>query len=172
MGRIFGFTTVAVVTLTTLSLTSGCTAQAGAASGEKLGQTEAEQISKNIYIAGCHEPQPGITRKVALGAPNANGRIREQYGAKLVFPIQVTWSGSCVSKTTGLTNYYDNIDAKYTAAYYKDQFGNWTHTPYVGTCRWTHTAYQQDGDTKKPVPENEQQNITHKSCGLADTVND
>ena len=169
MNRIFCVGSSIVLGITAIAATYGCNAQPATGG---MSQSEAERVSNNIYIAGCHLPQPGITRTVQLGQPNPNGKIREQYGAKLVYPIQITWSGSCINRTSGLTNYYADVDAEYTANYYKDQFGKWTHTPFVGTCKWTHVAYQQDGDVKKPVPAEEQQSIQHRSCGLADTVND
>lgn len=145
----------------------GCNHQVSAATA--LSQAEAESISNNIYIANCHPPQQGLTRTVVLGTPNPNGHIREQYGPVMVYPVQVTWTGSCVGHPMGpqQMDVYDHVQARYTASYYKDQFGNWAHTPFVGSCSWVHVSYQPQGSAPIPVP-----NAHAEGCSTADTVND
>ena len=150
-----------------LLLGSGCRVNVQAASA--LGQAEAEKVSSNVYIADCHPPQPGLERTVTLGKPDPNGHIREKYGPVMVYPVQVTWTGSCSGHPVGpqQTDYFENVNARYTANYYKDDFGNWSHTPFVGSCKWLHTAYQQQGGPKVPVP-----NAHEDHCSIADTIND
>ena len=150
-----------------LTVGTGCHNKVNAETG--LSQAEAEQVSSNIYISNCHLPQPDLVRKVVLGKPDPNGHIREKYGSVMTYPVQVTWTGSCSGHPVSpqQTDFYENVNAKYTASYYKDQFGNWSHTPFVGTCSWVHAAYQPQGQPKTPVP-----NAQAEKCGISDTVND
>ena len=150
-----------------LATATGVQHQVSAASG--LSQEEAEKVSSNIYIANCHPPQAGLTRTVALGKPDPSGHIREKYGPVLVYPIQVTWAGSCVGHPMGpdQTDFYENVTARYTSNYFKDDFGNWSHTPFVGSCRWVHKAYQQKGRQVVQIP-----NAQPEGCMTADTIND
>lgn len=150
-----------------LAFSTGCTHTANAQAA--LTQAEAEKVSSNIYIANCHPPQPGLTRTVALGKPNPNGRVREIYGPTLVYPVQVTWTGTCSGHPANdnQTDFFTDVDAKYTANYYRDQFGNWTHTPFVGVCKWIHASYQPNGSPKIPVP-----GAHLEGCNIADTIND
>lgn len=151
-----------------MAIVAGCNHQVVAASSG-LSQAEAEKISSNIYIAGCHPPQPGLVRTVTLGTPNPHAFVYGSTASVMAYPIQVTWSGSCNGHpvNVGQTDFYDNVKAKYTANYYKDQFGNWTHTSYTGTCSRVHKAYQQNGGPMVPDP-----NTAPATCGLADSVND
>ena len=150
-----------------LALATGCTRSVSAQAA--LSQAEAEKQSSNIYMADCHPPQPTLTRTVVLGKPNPNGHIREQYGPVLVYPVQVTWSGSCSGHPANpqQTDFYENLQARYTASYYKDQFGNWAHTPFVGSCSRVHAAYQPAGSPRISIP-----NAQPEGCRPADTVNE
>jgi len=87
----------------------------------------------------------------------------------MVYPVQVTWSGTCSGHPAGpqQIDLYDSIQARYTANYYKDQFGNWAHTPFVGTCSWIHRSYQPSGSSSITIP-----NAHAETCGIADTIND
>ena len=128
-----------------------------------LTQADAEKLASQITVNGCNSDRKDLTQSVKLGTPDPNGHIREKYGPVMVYPIQVTWTGSCVGKVMGRTDYYANIDGKYTASYYRNDFGEWAHTPYVGKCSWSRVAYQMDGQAKTSIP-----NPAVDSCSLMD----
>lgn len=131
-----------------------------------LSQSEAEKLAAQITVNGCNGDRGGLTESVKLGTPNPNGHIREKYGPVQVYPVQVTWTGNCVAKVMGRTDYYANINGKYTASYYRNDFGEWAHTSYVGQCAWSRVAYQMDGQAKTPIP-----NPPTDSCSLMDLSN-
>lgn len=131
-----------------------------------LTQADAEKLAAQITINQCNENRGGLSQVVKLGTPDPNGKIREKHGPVMVYPVQVTWSGSCTSKVMGRTDYYGNINAKYTASYYKNDFGEWSHTPYVGKCSWSRVAYKMDGQAKTAIP-----NAPVDSCSLMDLSN-
>jgi len=133
---------------------------------DALSQQEAEKLAAQITINQCNGDRSQLAQSVKLGTPDPNGKIREKHGPVMVYPIQVTWAGSCVGKVMGRTDYYSNINAKYTASYYKNDFGDWAHTPYVGKCSWSRVAYQMDGQAKTAIP-----NPAVDSCSLMDLSN-
>ena len=129
---------------------------------DALSQAEAEKMAAQITIDHCSDAS-GIKQTVKLGTPDPNGHIREKHGAVKVYPIQVTWTGDCSDKQMGRTDYYANINAKYTASFYRNDFGDWAHTPYVGQCSRSKVAYQVDGQGKTEIP-----NPPVDSCALKD----
>ena len=143
------------------SLSACKSTQVNAASA--LTQAEAEKLAAQITINQCNADRSQLQQTVKLGTPDPNGHIREKHGSVMVYPVQVTWTGACTSKVIGRTDYYSGIDAKYTASYYKNDFGDWAHTPYVGKCSWQRVAYQMDGQSKTPIP-----NASTDSCALMD----
>lgn len=157
-------TAVCGVLAITFSLSACKTTRVDAASA--LTQAEAEKLAAQITISGCNGDRSQLTSTVKLGTPDPNGRIREKVGAVMVYPIQVRWTGSCVGKVIGRTDYYAGINAKYTASYYKNDFGDWAHTPYVGKCSWSRAAYKMDGQAKSSIP-----NPPVDSCSLMDLSN-
>ena len=165
----FRATCVLAVPVAIVALATGVGVQHRVSAAEGLSQPEAEKISSNIYIANCHPPQAGLTRVVTLGKPDPNRRIRERYGPVMVYPVQVTWTGNCIGHPMGpqQTDFYENVNARYTANYFKDDFGNWAHTPYVGSCRTVHKAYQQKGGPVVQIP-----NAQPEGCATQDTIND
>ena len=129
-----------------------------------LSQAEAEKLTSIIYINGCPGAQPQLTRTLRLGTPDPNGHIREKYGPVMVYPVMLTFSGSCTGHPMGRTDYFNGIAAKYTASYCRNEFGEWSHTPFVGSCNWSRTAYQMDGQPKAQVPAGEAAGF----CSLAE----
>lgn len=125
---------------------------APASAQSALSQSEAEKLAAQITINGCNAERSQLTETVKLGTPDPNGHIREKYGPVMVYPILVTWSGSCVGKVMGRTDFYSSINAQYTASFYRNDFGEWAHTPYVGKCSWSRVAYQMDGASKSSIP--------------------
>jgi hypothetical protein len=148
--------------LTVLLSLPGCNTHPVSAASP-LSQSQAEKLAAQITINSCNADRTNLKQSVKLGTPDPNGHIREKYGPVLVYPIQVTWTGSCVGKVMGRTDYYENINAKYTASYYQDDFGEWKHTPYVGKCDWSRTAYQMEGEAKASIP-----NPPVDGCALMD----
>jgi len=147
-----------------LSLTACKSAPASAQSA--LTQPEAEKLAAQATINNCNADRTQLTETVKLGTPDPNGHIREKYGSVMVYPVQVTWAGSCVGKVMGRTDFYSSITARYTASYYKNDFGEWSHTPFVGKCSWSRVAYQMDGDSRTSIP-----NPAVDSCSLMDLSN-
>ncbi len=131
-----------------------------------LSQAEAEKLAAQITINQCNADRSQLQQTVKLGTSDPNGHIREKYGPVMVYPVQLTWTGGCTSKVIGRTDYYSSIDAKYTARYYQNDFGEWAHTPYLGKCSSQRVAYQMDGQPKTPVP-----NPPTDSCALMDLRN-
>jgi hypothetical protein len=131
-----------------------------------LTQAEAEKLAAQITVNQCNADRSQLQEAVKLGTPDPNGHIREKYGSVMVYPVQVTWTGSCSSKVIGRTDYYSGIKAQYTASYYRNDFGDWAHTPYVGKCSWQRTAYQMDGQPRSEIP-----NPPVDSCSLMDLSN-
>ena len=130
-----------------------------------LSQSEAQKLASTITINQCTD-RAALKQDVKLGTPDPHGHIREKYGPVMVYPVQVTWSGSCVGKPMGRTDFYDNIQARYTTNYYRDDFGNWAHTPFNGKCSWVRTAYQMEGQAKTNIP-----NAAPEGCSLMDLGN-
>lgn len=142
---------------------SACKTNKVNAAASGLSQAEAEKLASQITINDCTGNHSQLSQTVKLGKADPNGHIREKHGSVMVYPIQVTWAGSCTGKPMGRTDYYANIQARYTASFYKNDFGDWSHTPYVGTCSWQRVAYQMDGQAKTDIP-----NPSTDSCALKD----
>ena len=130
-----------------------------------LTQAEAEKLVANTSINGCTD-RSKLTSQVRLGTPDPNGHIREKYGPVMVYPVQVTWTGSCVGKVIGRTDFFANINAKYTTNFWRNDFGEWSNTPYTGLCKWQRVAYQMNGQAKTPIP-----NPAVEGCALMDLRN-
>lgn len=131
-----------------------------------LTEAEAQQLAAQATVNGCNADRNQLAEAVKLGTPDPNGHIREKYGPVMVYPVMVTWTGSCVGKVMGRTDFYSSITARYTASYYKNDFGEWSHTPFVGKCSWSRVAYQMDGDSRSSIP-----NPAVDSCSLMDLSN-
>lgn len=145
---------------------SGCTSKPVNAAPAALTQAEAEKLLDNVTLAGCNADRSQLRRTVRLGTPDPNTHIREKYGPVMTYPVMVTWTGSCVGKVMGRTDFYDSINAKYTAGYWRNDFGEWSSTPLVGTCRAQRVAYQVDGNPKFTIP-----NPPMDGCSLMDLRN-
>lgn len=144
-----------------LSLTTTQSVRAQSA----LSQADAQKLAAQATINGC-TGRSQLNQSVRLGTPDPNGHIREKYGSVMVYPVQITWNGSCVGKVMGRTDFYSNINGIYTASFYRNDFGEWSHTPFVGKCSWSRVAYQMDGSSKTPIP-----NAAIDSCSLMDLSN-
>lgn len=145
---------------------TACNSNPVKAAAPALTQAEAEKILDNVTVASCTGDRSQLSRTVKLGTPDPNGHIREKYGPVMTYPVQVTWTGSCVGKVMGRTDYYANINAKYTAGYYRNDFGEWAGTPLVGRCTDQRVAYQMDGQAKVEIP-----NPPMDGCSLMDLRN-
>ena len=131
-----------------------------------LSQAEAEKLVSVTTINGCNGDRSQLQRAVKLGTPDPNGHIREKYGPVMVYPVQVTWTGSCVGGDSNRTDFFENINAKYTTSFWRNDFGEWSNTPYNGLCKWQRVAYQIKGQPKTPIP-----NPSTDGCALMDLRN-
>lgn len=130
-----------------------------------LSQAEAEKLVANTTINDCTDLSQ-LHSVVKLGAPDPNGHIRERHGPVMVYPVQVTWTGSCIGKGYGRTDYFENINAKYETNFWRNDFDEWANTPYNGLCKRQRVAYQMDGQARTGIP-----NPAVEACSLQDLRN-
>lgn len=161
LGPVAAFSGVIAVALT-LSAYRTNTVNAATA----LSQAEAEKLVSVTTINGCNLDRSHLIRTVRLGTPDPNGHIREKYGPVMVYPVQVTWTGTCVGGDSYRTDFFENINAKYTTSFWRNDFDEWSNTPYNGLCKWQRVAYQVKGQSKTPIP-----NPAVEGCSLMDLRN-
>ena len=122
-----------------------------AADQASLTQKEAEDLTNKIYVQQC-DADTVFQQTVKLGAVNKSAYIYGSLKPETVYPVQKTFSGSCVAHPMGRTD-WGTVDAKYTTNFYRDSFGDWKHTPVLGVCNYQRTAYQVEGQPKVDKPD-------------------
>jgi hypothetical protein len=124
--------------------------------------TAAAQVMKRVVVANC-DANPHLTETTQVAPVDPNGKVYGHYGPMRVIPVRREIIGTCAHKEIGRTDFY-RVHAVFTLNMYQDGFGNWQHTPALGTCTGGRTAYQMDGGPIAQTPPAE----ASSGCRLAE----